>query len=850
MSPRPTRTVRCLGPGPVRARWYRSLAHALAATKDSGVLFEATGTDTIPWVTVRPGSLVDTLVGAGAGGRLVGPPGGRAPVSNPPSAWSGAIRALVVPFPSPAPTSPRYEGARTLPTPGDPWISAEWVGFQTFWARGPRGDVWTARRFRLACPFPRELEVRLERAGSVLAEEWSELVGASAIAVPALPGARRDWRRGAVRTFPRGSWTNRLGALCASTAEVRSTRSIPPVLGADGHGVVFGSSGAGKTSLLADAAARAIRRGIAVLAIDLHGDLGPEIVARLDGPMRSRLVTVDATDRPIPGIAALPSGGREGDSAAGHLVASLKRLSPDGIDVYWGFRLERLFDSFVRLAQESGGTLLDVYDLLTDPDRRDAARLATARPDLARFLDELAPIVRRQPDFLWSAASRLAKIVLRPSLTELLAPTDGGLPVEELLDARCSIVVRLPFGALGPEAATFSGSLILGRIYLGLVARRRAGGGHTPVLVVLDEAHAFSPRLVVELLTESRKFGVRVVLATQYPERLAPDVRSAVAGSPTEFVALRVPPVAAGIVGEWIGLGREEAQRCLPGLPPGHGFRLEPETGTVGPFDSPAPGGPADPTAWRESVARTREQFPPATSPSPEVPGEEGAIERLLLAVLAGEEEGRPVDPSQAIVAALTLPGSPAAPETLGERWRDVVRQRLVAVGDDGCRLTEAGERRLGLTAPTGAARESGEHRALLLTTFRLFARRGYRIEIVRQGRFDTTLPDARFRQLSTRTGRSPADLFEEIDRIRQGWAWKFFRGRDVHIEVEVSGALRAERIRRGWRKASDHEAFALFVVGDAARARRVRTTLRRLGVGPDRAQVWTLRRPTDRPNL
>lgn len=844
MSPRPTRTVRCLGPGPVRARWYRSLAHALAATMDSSALFEATGTDPIPWVTVRPGSLVDTLVGAGTGGRLVDPPGGRAPVPDPPSAWAVAIRALVMPSPSLAPTSPRYEWARTLPTPDDHGSPAERIGFQTFWVRGPRGEVWTARRFRLACPFPRELEVRLERAGSVLAEEWSELVGASAVALPSLPGARRDWRRGAVRTFPRGSWTNPLGGLCAATAEVRSTRSIPPLLGGDGHGVVFGSSGAGKTSLLADAAARAIRRGTAVLAIDLHGDLGPEIVARLDGPERSRLVTVDATDRPVPGIAALPGDGHCGDSIAGHLVASLKRLSPDGTDVYWGFRLERLFDSFVRLAQESGGTLLDVYDLLTDPDRRDAARLTTARPDLARFLDELAPIVRRQPDFLWSAASRLAKIVLLPSLTELLAPTDGGLPVENLLDDRRSIVIRLPFGALGPEAATFSGSLVLGRIYLGLVARRRSGGGHAPVLLVLDEAHAFSPRLVVELLTESRKFGVRVVLATQYPERLAPDVRSAVAGSPTEFVALRVPPVAARIVGEWIGLGREEAQRWLPGLPPGHGFRLEPETGSPCSFACPGPGARTDASAWTESVTRTREEFPPSISPSAEVRGDEGTVERLLLAVLAGEEEGRPVDPCQAIVAALTLPGSPLPAEALGERWRDVMRQRLVAVGDDGCHLTAAGERRLGLTAPTGASRESGAHRALLLATFRLFARRGYRIEIVRQGRFDTTLPDARFRQLSRRPGASPADLSEEIDRVRHGWAWRFFRGRDVHIEVEVSGALRAERIRRGWRKAGDRGAFALFVVGDATRARRIRVVLRALSLGPDRAQVWTLRLP------
>jgi len=49
------------------------------------------------------------------------------------------------------------------------------------------------------------------------------------------------------------------------------------------------------------------------------------------------------------------------------------------------------------------------------------------------------------------------------------------------------------------------------------------------------------------------------------------------------------------------------------------------------------------------------------------------------------------------------------------------------------------------------------------------------------------------------------------------------------------------ERIRRGCAKATARDAFALFLVGDAGRARRVRSALRSLGLGTDRAQVWTL---------
>jgi len=852
-------TVRCLGPGPVRARWYRSLAYALAATPGpSGVVFESMNAPTIPWVTVRPRTLVDTFQAAASSPGRGLKRTDAAPPLEPPRGWVDGIRYVTSTAPRTASAAYRSEVGRDLPELGPRVGPTAWLGIQTHWLRGHTGELWVARRFRLATATTAELEQRMESVAAALAEEWAVGDGRAAATCPAPRGSLRDWRRGTVRAVPHDAWQVRTVDAIAVTAEVRWPSAALPAVARDGHGVVFGSSGAGKTTFLARHAAREIASGRVVVAIDLHGDLAPAILARLPGASRSSVVAVDASDRPVPGIAALAGDAATDEVASAHLVAALKRLSPDGNDLYWGFRLERLFDSFVRLAQESGGSLLDVYDLLTDPARRDTARLTTRRPDLARFLDELAPILRRHPDFLWSAATRLSKVVLVPGLTELLAPAEGGLPVEDLLERNRSILVRVPFATLGPEAATFAGSLVLGRIYLGLASRRRTGEFHRPVLFLLDEVHGLSPRLVAEVLTESRKFGVRALIATQYPDRLAPEVRSAVAGALADFVTFRVPPATAGMVGAWVGLPREEAERWLPGLPTGHGVRLDAETGSARPISTGETVMVDEPLAWPGALQRTRQEFAVRAGPPGDLPGMDGATDRLLLAVLAAEEEGVVLEASHAPLAASALPGTSPAPEVLGDRWRDIVRQQYVEETVGGCRLTDAGRRRLGLTVPTGAVRESGEHRALLLATFRLFARKGYRIEIVRQGRFDTTLPDALFHQLPRRNGAAPVELAADLDRVRLGWAWRFFRGRDVHIEVEVSGALRAERIRRGYRKASDRGAFALFVVGDPARARRIRATLGRLSVGPDRAQVWTLMlpgrprapvSPTDRPN-
>jgi len=585
---------------------------------------------------------------------------------------------------------------------------------------------------------------------------------------------------------------------------------------------------------------QAIIGGRTVVVLDLHGDLAPAVIGGLPDAQRDRVVAVDASLRPVAGISGLVSAGPSPDRAAGHFVAAVKRLSPDGGDLAWGFRLERIFDTFSRLVLESGGTLLDLYALLTDPRRREAALLDAHRPATNRFLEELGPIVRRNPEFLWSAATRLSKVALLPELAELLAPPEGGLDVEQLIRGGRSVLVRLPVAALGPEAAAFAATLVLGRIYLGLVATATGGDARLPVLLVLDEAQGFPPRLVSEILSDSRKFGLEALLATQYPERLSPELRAAAAGAATTFIAFRIPAASAVHVGPWVGLPVVDDAEQLTSMPSGVAVVLDPSFGSPRWLAEARPRRLPEEGGWEDAVTRTRAEFG-VTSPLHDAGTDEEPAERVLLAILAGEEAGRPIPPDRVVLAASALAGPPLDAAELERAWARLEHGPECETTPHAVRLTAAGERRVGLGTATGAVSESAEHRALLLRAFRVFARKGYAIEILRQGRFDTTLPDGLFRQLGSTPRAAPFEVARTLDRIRTGWAWQCFSGRDVHVEAEVSGALRPERIRRGCAKAKARGAHALFLVGDAVRARRVRSTLRSLGLGPDRAQVWIL---------
>ncbi len=838
-------TLRCTGPPEIRARLYQNLARAIVtASNPAGAVFEQRIAGAPPQITIRPSSLRSLVYGAGAARASTRESAAPAPFDPPPD-WrerSGVLR--VSPSRSKAGDRPPPEvpaGAVVL-QPAD----GAWAGVQTYWLRAPEGALWIARRFRVATPDRSTLEPAYRATGLALARQWAD-----ALDRPCHPHAlsrfrsRREWRRRTVGALPRSAWI-----LCTPYPIAPSPELPPPARRARsfpwerGHLCAFGASGAGKTTFLAEVAASAIRRGRSVVALDLHGDLSVAIVSRLSLPERDRVVAVDVTQRPVPGIDILARGPREGDDrSAAHLVAALKRLTPDGEAMYWGFRLERIFDTFVRLAQEQSGSLIDLSDLLSNPDRREAARLATQRPELAGFLEELGPLLKRQPDFLWSAATRLSKITLVPELRELLAPSDHAVSIPSVLAARRSLLVRLSFAQLGPEAAALAGTLLLARIYLGIAARSPGDGTGAPVLLLLDEAQGFSPPLLAEVLTEGRKFGVRAIVSTQFPSRLGREAREAATGAVGTHLSFRVPRSGAVGTARWLGLSSRDAPEQLATLPIGEAIAVDSGTGRAGSTLLVANPPEPDPSAWLETVRRTQRTYGVSFDTTQSTPrGPDLASERLLLAVLGASEQGRPLPPEGVVGRALELPGSSPDAAQLLDRWRQIERWKWIERTEEGCRLTPSGERILGLGAPTGAVRESAEHRALLLAAFRIFARKGHRLEIVRQGRFDTTLPDARLRLLADPLPRRPpSELAVAIDRARTEWAWRFFHGKNVHVEAEVSGALRRERIRYGLRKAARHDAFALFLVSDALRARRVRAVLREEGAGIDRAQVWTL---------
>ncbi len=723
-----------------------------------------------------------------------------------------------------------------------PWDPARWVATQVHWfAGGPEG-LGVRVRFLVASDEP-VVDAAAWSLGVELARGL-EATGAPSTRVVVRPPSRRDlreWSVGALRRVRVGPPLILDPPQAAVAGSFRPGTPDTPQVVTDLHAIVIGASGSGKSGLLAEQAARWIASGRSAIVLDLHGDLAPSILARLTPDDRPRVFAVDAAGPPerIPGVALLSgSTGRERDREVALVVAALRRVASDGGETFWGPRLERIFDTFVRAAQEEGGGLLDVHALLTDVRRREACRAVTRSAEVARFLDELPSLVRRNPEFLWSAAARTSKAALDPRLASLLAPsTRDACDVAALLDASRSIVWRLPLGELGPEGAQLAANLLLAHVYLRRTSVDPTRATQRPVLVVLDEAHLFAAPLVTEILAEGRKFGVRAILATQYPERLALVARSAAAGAVGTHMVFRVPPPAAAAAGAWVGLGRDDSVRVLPSLPPGVAVVASAGTTPLRRLVRLAAPPGLDDLSWSTRVDASS---PPRTEPVPEGLGQRAREEDLVLELLAAERHGGVPDDLRSASAADPCATSDAAVRVAS--LDTLVRRGWIEARSGRWSVTTAGLLGIGLTTQTGAARETDEHRALLLHAFLVLARRGVRLTIVRQGRFDARVPDGRVELMGPApTSGTPKELSERIDRLKGTWGWRTFGGRDAHIEAEVSGADRPDRIRRDVEKARSRSAFLVVVVSRPERARKVRAMLDRLRVRREDAQVWTL---------
>lgn len=297
------------------------------------------------------------------------------------------------------------------------------------------------------------------------------------------------------------------------------------------HGHIIGVSGSGKSRFLASLYMDLFRRGIGATLIDPHGDLTRLILGSLvqeKQPINERLVYLDlpgadAVGRYLPlNIMCQPGAPT---TVAANLLECFHRAWPtlgDGMAP----RFDKLVLNGVKVLLSAGEPLPMLFRFLTDFTYRNAIVAYETDPDVAalwtQWYDKLPERLRL--DYSDSTLTRVNLLTFAPILKYSLSQPDLALNWRQIMDSGTSVLVDLSVREREPRRLL--GSLIT--VGMEQAALSRANTiTRRPHFLIIDEFAEFSAQseeALSTMLSQTRKFGLHVIMAhqnwTQASERL------------------------------------------------------------------------------------------------------------------------------------------------------------------------------------------------------------------------------------------------------------------------------------------------------------------------------------------
>lgn len=308
------------------------------------------------------------------------------------------------------------------------------------------------------------------------------------------------------------------------------------------HIHVLGKTGMGKSTLLRSLMAGLMDVGGFCL-LDPHGDLAEWVLKVIPPHRLDDVVFLNAAD-PVyaPALnlvsSAIPAAHRPRVASA--LLSAFRHIWAES----WGPRLEYiLYHALRTLLDAQNVSLIALPRLLTDDAFRASLVKQCGDPFIRAFWRNEYDVwdKRFRQEAIAPIQNKLGQLVAVPQLRQIFGQVKLRVDFAEVFREGCIVIVNLAKGSLGEDAARIIGSLFVSSL---CAAAMQRGTSNTDerrdFTLILDEAQSFLSDALVSVLSESRKFGLGMVLCHQYLAQLPPSVQTAVLGNVGTTFAFRV----------------------------------------------------------------------------------------------------------------------------------------------------------------------------------------------------------------------------------------------------------------------------------------------------------------------
>jgi hypothetical protein len=309
---------------------------------------------------------------------------------------------------------------------------------------------------------------------------------------------------------------------------------------------LVGRTGMGKSTLMENLMLSDANAGDGFALLDPHGDLAENVVSAISKTRSEDLIFFNPSEPSGRlGLNVLENAGNKQHLIVSGVISVFKKIW----DQYWGPRMEHIFrHTLWALVQSEGTTLADVPRILLDKNFRAQIVRHITDPILREFwthefgryassygADSLSPILNKIGQFLSN-----------PEVRGVVSQEKSSFDVREIMDEGKILIANLPKGKLGEDGSALLGALLVTKFELAALSRaEQPPEKRRDFFLYVDEFPTIATESFAGLLSESRKYGLSLILAMQYIDQVEEKVRDALLENVGTLISFRIGPESA-----------------------------------------------------------------------------------------------------------------------------------------------------------------------------------------------------------------------------------------------------------------------------------------------------------------
>jgi len=318
------------------------------------------------------------------------------------------------------------------------------------------------------------------------------------------------------------------------------------------HTFLAGTTGSGKTSTLLSIMVRMVRelernpeRAPGFTFLDPHGGGIETLLSYIPESLYPRLhiIPLGPTDRPR-GFNLFQNDHQvEAESLTGEFVATLQQLFPGSRP-----RAEHyLRNAVLSLLSAPPQTVLGIVQIFLNDSYR-AQILPHLSPHLLHFWTTEFQQIHNIGEHLGPILNKLGALTTYPTSRRMLGQLQSSIHTRQVMDE--GHMVLIDGSGCVPDLLRILASLFM--IDYHFTCRRRPPHRSRAHFFFADEVHLFATEIVAKILSEDRKFGLSLFLATQYLTQLSDRILEAILGNVGTLILLQLGGPDADRLTRWL----------------------------------------------------------------------------------------------------------------------------------------------------------------------------------------------------------------------------------------------------------------------------------------------------------